>query len=374
MMDQEKSHSPTRILVADANPGARAFLQETLESEGFEVSVVPYGSHALELLHKEKYDIALVDLTLPDLNGFELCTQTKQQYTDLVTIIMSESASDAEKELHHESVDAWLPKPFNAGELLQVVNRYLRPAESSDLAPVTAPGSSGDEDKKRFFHEVAHQLKTPIAVLKEFAQLFQEGFGGDLTEKQGQYLEAIDNNIDRLLYLVDHIDQLSRVETGSWSIHLDQVDPAAVVKKVADNWRPVLEKSDSKLIEDVAEGLPPIEADILALEQVLFNMVDNARKYGPPGGTIILRCALSGEDHIDIEVEDQGVGIPEEEREAVFQPFNRLPEHQSSPGLGLGLTVARDLVQRMGGDLRLESGIEAGNRFCLQIRVAGTED
>ncbi|MFC1483525.1 ATP-binding protein [Candidatus Neomarinimicrobiota bacterium] len=374
MMDHEKSPSPTRVLVADANPGARAFLQETLESKGFEVSVVPYGSHALELLHKEKYDVALVDLTLPDLNGFELCTQTKQQYPDLVTIIMSESASDAEKDLHHESVDAWLPKPFNAGELLQVVNRYLQPVESSDQTPAAAPISNDDKDKNRFFHEVAHQLKTPIAVLKEFAQLFQEGFGGDLTEKQGQYLEAIDHNIDRLLYLVDHIDQLNRVETGSWSIRLDQVDPADVVKKVADNWRPVLEKSDSRLVEEVTEGLPPIEGDIRALEQVLFNMVDNARKYGPPGGTIILRCALSGDDHVCIEVEDQGVPIPDEQREAVFQPFKRLPEHQSSAGLGLGLTVARDLVQRMGGELRLESGIEAGNRFCLQIRVAGTAD
>jgi signal transduction histidine kinase len=374
MMDHGESHSPTRVLVADANPGARAFLQETFESEGFEVSVVPYGSHALELLHKENYDVALVDLTLPDLNGFELCTQSKQQYPDLVTIIMSESASDAEKELNHESVDAWLTKPFNAGELMQVVNRYLPPVESSDGAPVAAPGAGGDKDKNRFFHEVAHQLKTPIAVLKEFAQLFQEGFGGDLTEKQGQYLEAIDNNIDRLLYLVDHIDQLSRVETGSWSIRLDQVDPSAVVKKVADNWRPVLEKSDSRLVEDVTEGLPRIEVDILALEQVLFNMVDNARKYGPQGGTIILRCALSGDDHVCIEVEDQGVGIPEEEREAVFQPFNRLSEHQSSPGLGLGLTVARDLVQRMGGDLRIEPGGEAGNRFCVQIRVARTAD
>ena len=136
----------------------------------------------------------------------------------------------------------------------------------------------------------------------------------------------------------------------------------------------MLEKSGSKLVEEVAEGLPQIEADILALEQVLFNMVDNARKYGPPGGTITLRCATSGDDHVCIEVEDQGVGIPEEEREAVFQPFNRLPEHQSSPGLGLGLTVARDLVQRMGGELRLKPGIEAGNRFCLQIRVAGTAD
>ncbi|UCH10873.1 MAG: hybrid sensor histidine kinase/response regulator [Fidelibacterota bacterium] len=373
-MDHVDSQTSTRLLIVDANPGARAFLQETLESEGFEVSVVPYGSHALELLRKEKYDMALVDLALPDLSGYELCAQTKQQYPGLVTIIMSESVSGAEKDLHHESVDGWLAKPLNSGELMQVVNRYTRSFESSVRAPVAAPVSAIDEEKNRFFHEVAHQLKTPIAVLKEFAHLFKEGFGGDLTEKQGQYLEAIDQNIDRLLYLVDHIDQLSRVEMGSWSIRLDQVNPATVVKKVADSWRPLLEKGGFKLVEEVTEGLPKIEADILALEQVLFNMVDNARKYGPSGSTIILRCARSGDDHVCIEVEDQGVSIPEEEREAVFQPFSRLPEHQSSPGLGLGLTVARDLVQRMGGELRLESGIETGNRFCLQIRVAGTAD
>ena len=373
-MDHNDSPVPTRLLVVDANPGARAFLQETLEQEGILVSVVPYGSHALELLQKDTYSLALIDLALPDINGFELCTKIKQQYPDLVIVIMSESAADAEQDLRHDCVDAWLTKPFEAGELMRLVHRYSGQRESPEQAATAAAGASGDEDQNRFFHEVAHQLKTPIVVLKEFAHLFQEGFGGELTDKQGQYLEAIDSNIDRLLYLVDNIDQLSRTETGSWIIHPEKVDPAVVVKQVADSWRPVLTDGNFKLVEEIEADLPPIEVDILALEQVLFNMVDNARKYGPPGNSIILRCTRAGDEYVSLEVEDHGETIPEGDRETIFQAFRRLPEHKASPGLGLGLTVARDLVQRMGGDLLLEPGTKAGNRFCLRIRVADAPD
>ena len=373
-MEHTDSPAQTRLLVVDANPGARAFLQETLEQEGILVSVVPYGSHALELLQKDSYSLALIDLALPDINGFELCTQIKQQYPEMVIAIMTESAAEAEKDLRHDCVDAWLTKPLDAGELMRLVRRYSGQKETSEEAADVAAGGNGDEDQNRFFHEVAHQLKTPIVVLKEFAHLFQEGFGGDLTDKQGQYLEAIDSNIERLLYLVDNIDQLSRSETGSWIIRPEKVDPAAVMTQVADSWRPVLTEGNFKLVEEIDAGLPPIEVDILALEQVLFNMVDNARKYGPPGNSIILRCIRAGDEHVSLEVEDHGETIPEAEREAIFQAFRRLPEHKASPGLGLGLTVARDLVQRMGGDLLLEPGIEAGNRFCLRMRVADTPD
>lgn len=373
-MDHSDSPPPVHLLVVDANPGARAFLQETLEQEGILVSVVPYGSHALELLEKDRYSLALIDLALPDINGFELCTRIKQQYPDLVIAIMTESAAEAEKDLRHDCVDAWLSKPFKAGELMRLVHRYSGQKESPEQAAPTASDANGDEDQNRFFHEVAHQLKTPIVVLKEFAHLFQEGFGGDLTDKQGQYLEAIDRNIERLLYLVDNIDQLSRTETGSWIIRPEKVDPTAVMKQVAESWRPVLTEGNLELIEEFEAALPPIEVDMLALEQVIFNLVDNARKYGPPGNSIILRCIRTGDEHVSLEVEDHGETIPEGDREAIFQAFRRLPEHKASPGLGLGLTVARDLIQRMGGELLLEPGIEAGNRFCLRIRVADTPD
>ena len=112
-----------------------------------------------------------------------------------------------------------------------------------------------------------------------------------------------------------------------------------------------------------------MRADAAAVEQVLGNLIDNASKYCTPGTTVTLRCWLEGDQRVCFELENEGPGIPEEQREAVFQPFSRLPQHESLPGLGLGLTVALELAKRMDGDLLLDGGDQSGACFRLHLPV-----
>ncbi|UCH11035.1 MAG: HAMP domain-containing histidine kinase, partial [Fidelibacterota bacterium] len=276
-------------------------------------------------------------------------------------------------ELQRNRVDEYLNKPFSSDDLDPLMEKYGEPRPPEDPDQASQERLPLDEVRSRFFYEAGHQLKAPLAVLKEFAYLFQEGFGGDLSEKQQVYLDAIHKNIDRLLYLVDNIDKMSRLDSGSWLIRLEDADPGQIVRHVAESWQPILEGREQELTEDIADDLPQIKADASAVEQVLFNLIDNASKYGPPKEVVKLRCYRPDEHHVRIEVEDQGPGVPEDRRESIFQPFNRLPEHESAPGLGLGLAVAQGLIQRMGGELGLDTSDKPGSRFYVQFRVAGSD-
>ena len=369
MNNRSKTDRPVQILVVDDEPGIRDFLREFLIQKGYEVQVAGDGTQALASLRSRKFHLALIDLTLPDMSGLDVSRRAKEAHPNLATVLISGLALDSQDELQQNKVDEYLEKPIDSAELVHVLEKYSAPGQSKEPAQASQERSPLDEERSRFFYEAGHQLKAPIAVLKEFTYLFQEGFGGDLSEKQQQYLEAIHQNIDRLLYLVNNIEKMSCLDSGSWSIHLENEDPGQIVRHVAASWRPILKGRDLELAEEIADDLPPIRVDAAAVEQVLFNLIDNAGKYGPPKGVVRLRCYQPDEHHVRMEVEDQGSGVPEDQRASIFQPFTRLSEHETAPGLGLGLAVAQGLIQNMDGELGLDTSDKPGTRFYIHLPV-----
>ena len=358
------------ILVVDDEAGIRSYLSDFLATKGFEVQVAEDGAMALDILRRSEIHLAFVDLTLPDMSGVDIIKQAKQVVPDLVAVIMSGMPVESYEELVQHGVDDYITKPFTFEELTYLIEKCKKYIRTLHYREHFKKRLRVEQEKSNFFFEAGHQLKTPIAVLKEFTHLFREGFGGEMTDKQTQYLEAIDQNIDRLLYLVDNIENFNRVESGSWRIEIKAEEPEEIIRQVTTSWRPILQRHDLQLVEEVADNLPEVHADAAAVEQVLFNLVDNASKYSPAGSIITLRCFQPSDSFVCIEVEDQGSGIPEDKRDVIFQPFARLPEHESASGLGLGLTIAHSLMKRMKGDLWLDNSSKTGNRFRLQLQVA----
>ncbi|UCD37440.1 MAG: hybrid sensor histidine kinase/response regulator [Fidelibacterota bacterium] len=358
------------ILLVVAEPDERTHLEKLLNSAGHEVRTTASGAQAFELLAREQFHLALIDLALPDMKGLDVSQRAKQDWPELVTVLLSASPLEPQEEVIRHQADELMLKPVSANQLAFLTEKYGKYIQALLLARELQERLEVAEEKSNLFYEAGHQLKTPIAVLKEFAHLFRDAFGGEMSEKQSLYLEAIDQNIDRLLYLVDNIEQMSRLDRGSWSIRLEDSDLREIISQVASSWRPILQGHSLQLAEVLGADLPKVRTDAAALEQVLFNLVDNAVKYGPAESTVTLRCYQSNDRQVRIEVEDQGSDISEEQRELLFKPFARLQEHASAPGLGLGLSIARDLMERMGGELWLDTADKPGNRFCLHIPIA----
>lgn len=358
-----------QVLVVDDEAGSSEYLSGLLNVNDLGIQISNNGAEALEILRRSEIHLILANHNLPDMSGYDVVQQGKQINPDAVGIIISDAPISSYKKLIQHGVDDFVCRPFPFEALVYLIKKYSRYVQVLERNRHLNERLLTEQEKGNFFFEVGHQLKTPIAVLKEFSHLFQEGFGGEITEKQNLYLNAIDQNIQRLLYLVDNIEKMNKVERGSWTIRMSNIDPGEIVNQVTACWHPILQQRNYQLVEEIADHLPKVQADSSAVEQVLFNLVDNASKYSPAGSTITLRCFQLSDSCVCIDVEDQGRSIPEEKRKTVFQPFSRLPEHESVTGLGLGLTVAQGLMKRMGGNLQLDDSGKSGNRFRLHLNI-----
>ncbi len=228
------------------------------------------------------------------------------------------------------------------------------------------------EAQSAFFSTAVHELRLPMTSIMGYADLLLKGLGGPLTENQRRFLETIRANIDRLAGLVSDLLEISRIEAGRLRLRIEPVDLAEALAEAVERIRPEAEARGHRLAVAVAEGLPPVAADRERLVRILIKGLDNAVKYTPPGGEIQVR-ADGGAEGVVCEIQDTGIGIREEEQPSLFTPFWRSedPRVREVPGFGLSLTVARGVLQAMGGEIEIHSRPEAGTRLRLRFPPAG---
>lgn len=226
--------------------------------------------------------------------------------------------------------------------------------------------------KSIFMAGVSHELKTPLHAILGFAQVLLRQTHGPLQPRQSEYLQLIQKNGDHLLTLINDILDLSRIESGTVEITLQDVNITAVLDESARSLRPLADKKSLAIELRTGAEIPAVRADRGKLKQVVFNLLSNAIKFSPPGGQIQLLAELDEYgDEIRISVSDRGPGVPPEERERIFEPFVRLQPADAPDGTGLGLSIARRLVELHRGRIWVESATEGGSVFVFTLPVAG---
>ncbi len=355
------------ILAVDDEQYLLSFLVDILKMFKHDVVAVTSGEDALAALSETQFDLIMTDGNLEDTDGYTLSVKAKSIQPQIFTMVISGEQPDSVKELDSREIDVFLSKPFSIEDLKYHTNKFLRYRKNHYAGGKKGESESG---KDRFFAEVAHQLKSPAAVVKEFSHLFRHSFGGDLTDKQSLYLDAIDENTNRLLSLVNNIDNMSRIKSNGWVFDIEVENPAKIIESARLTWEPLLNQRNMKLVIAVPDEVPSIAVDRKCVEQILFNLFDNATKYGPEGSTVRIELVSPDDGSIAIHIIDEGPGISDLDHELIFRPYGRLPEHGASPGLGLGLAVAQNLARGMNGDLWVESNDGGGAKFCLSLPVS----
>lgn len=229
-----------------------------------------------------------------------------------------------------------------------------------------------DADRRgRFVSAVTHELRTPLTTFRMYAQMLRDGMAPPGAEKE--YLATLERESERLARVVESVLLYARLEEGRGGPRVEVLEAAALLDRVA----PVLERraAEGGLALRVGRALPAgarVEADPQAVEQVLLNLVDNACKYAAGGGGLGLDARVEG-GRLVMEVADGGPGIPPAEREAIFEPFRRLPRDEagSAGGAGLGLALARALARAQGGDLVAASREGPGAVFRVTLPTRG---
>lgn len=248
--------------------------------------------------------------------------------------------------------------PEEVRRLAQGFNRMAREVKASRQA------------QRDFVANVSHELKTPLTSIQGFAQAIMEGAASD-PEAQARAVRIIYEEATRMSRLVQDLLELARMDAGQLELRRAPVDVRALVESLAERMRLRADEASLRLTAQV-EGAPRVLADGDRLAQVLGNLVDNAIKHTPVGGEVCLsaqqRQTADGPT-VEIAVTDTGSGIPPEDLERIFQRFYQVDKSRSGrrAGWGLGLAIARELVEAMGGHIRAESVQGLGSRFTVTL-------
>ena len=229
-----------------------------------------------------------------------------------------------------------------------------------------------EERRKEFVANVSHELRTPLTNVRSYAETLRDANGDIPTDMANSFLDIIINETDRMTHIVQDLLTLSRLDSGQTELVLSRFAFADAISSVV-RANALAAKNHSHSLECGAlEDLPLIVGDRSRLEQVMMNIIGNAIKYTPDGGHIAV-SAGSTETEVWMEVRDDGIGIPEKDRDRIFDRFYRVDKARSreSGGTGLGLSIARELVQRHNGTLALAPHEGPGTTVRLTLPIAG---
>jgi signal transduction histidine kinase len=232
-----------------------------------------------------------------------------------------------------------------------------------------------DRLKSEFLAVVSHELQTPLTAIKGALELVLDDDTGGLSRVQRRFLETIERNSTRLVGLVGDLLDLSRLEAGRVELEPQALDTPSLVRGALSAVSNLFEARATHVHVDVPDSLPPILGDRRRVEQILTNLLANAAKYTPSGGTVEV-AAHSENGHVSVSVADNGPGVPEAERDIVFDKFyrGRDAQRRGEAGSGLGLAIVKSLVDLHGGSIRVEESIPRGARFVVELPRASEEE
>ena len=225
--------------------------------------------------------------------------------------------------------------------------------------------------KAEFLAVMSHELRTPLNAIAGYAELLSLGLSGPLNQKQSDAVTRIRTNQQHLLALIDDVLSFARIEAGNTPIKPEPLPVCEALGSLETLLRPNLVRQELTYIWNGCDPALMVRADPIKLRQILLNVLGNAIKFTPPGGRIELSARQSG-DRISICVSDTGIGIQAEKINRVFDPFfqGQSGTTREYPGVGLGLSIARDFARAMGGDIRVESAPNEGSTVTVDLASA----
>ncbi|MEI6828157.1 MAG: ATP-binding protein, partial [Desulfuromonadales bacterium] len=238
---------------------------------------------------------------------------------------------------------------------------------TAELEKVNARLVELDRLKSDFLSTVSHELRTPLTSIRSFSEILLRYDVGDV-EKRRKFVSIIHDEAERLTRMINDLLDLSRIEAGRLEMSPLELSLEPVFARAVDATQPLCAEKGISVFSSVEAGLPPVFADADRLHQVLTNLLANSVKFSPEGGAIKLRGIVK-DGYALISVEDAGPGIPPDRLEQIFERFHQVRDTQKSQplGTGLGLTISREIVEKMGGNIWAESELGSGAIFYFTV-------
>lgn len=369
---------PIKLLLVDDLAENLVALEALVRGEGREVFCAACGEQALSLMLDHEFALAILDVQMPGMNGFELAeTMRSTERTKRIPIIFVTAAG---RELNYAfrgyetgAVD-FLYKPLDPHTVRSKVNVFAE-LHRQRLALECAQAQLERAVRMRddFMSMVSHELRTPLNTMFLQAQLrrrFFEQPDPDVARLKAM-AERDERQIRSMIRLIDDMLDVSRLRTGRLGIALQPCDLVAIAARVIDSLAEQMHAGGLQVLLDAPAQLPLV-CDEFRIEQVLTNLLTNALRYGG-GRPVHVRVAPDNGAAL-VSVTDGGVGIAPEHHERIFAQFERADAARQAPGLGLGLYIAREIVAAHGGRIDLRSAPGQGSTFTVRLPLAPPAD
>jgi len=384
MLDTNKLKD-MKVLIVDDQSDNLKVLYNTLKPLGYDISLATTGQQAINHISEHRPDLILLDITLPDINGIDVCRKIKEyKETENIPVIFISActdSSDVVKGFNVGCVD-YIRKPFVETEVIARVQNHLtlqflhenlerRVVERTEqLEKAKVLAETANQAKTQFLSRMTHEFKTPLNSILGFSQLQEQQIIDSDTDNLVISREYIFNAGTHLLSLVENVLDLAHIENQQLKLILEKVDLDETIKAAINA---VKEQAEALSIEISYNPLPiNVIANKARLTQVFTNLLSNAIKFNYKQGLVNVEVKITEQEQVEVNIMDTGVGIAPEDTEHLFMPFTRLSyaEKQEIPGIGIGLSQSKYLVEEMNGNIDFHSQIGQGSVFSVRLTPA----
>jgi signal transduction histidine kinase len=387
------AEQPVIIYIEDNHDNQR-LVQRVLGARGYHVLIARDGVEGIALARDTAAVLVLVDIGVPGLDGYEIATRLRSMRhlddTPIVALTADVSPGARERALV-AGCDGYISKPIDPrqlpeqiGEFIEGKRDFLSPTVEHtmlrqynqkvverleqrvrELMTANIELREVDRLKSQFLASLSHELRTPLTSLIGYLDLLSNQTLGEMTDLQHEALDVVRRNVDNLSRQLNNLLYLHEYRSSQLSLGAVRLND--IVQQTLQGYKHKATQIGI-VLESRVETVAPIYADPLALELALTNLLDNAIKFTPPGGQVLL--SLRDEPtQVVVQISDTGVGIPTEELEKIFLPFHRVDASLASltPGNGIGLALVDHVIKAHGGTVTVQSEQDQGSTFTMTL-------
>ncbi|HEX5051257.1 MAG TPA: hybrid sensor histidine kinase/response regulator [Planctomycetota bacterium] len=339
---------------------------------------------ALLRLPEDPPDLVFLDYLLGARNGLQVLRELRQAGIEAPVILLTGNGDEnvAVQAMQAGAADYIVKTALSVNCLRRAANTALNQSDlqrklyqqREHLERSNEELLRRNEAIRGFHHLLSHELRGPTAAAMNSAELLLDGSFGELNEQQREFVTIIENSCQQILVQIQDLLDVSRMETGKLSLRRQPTDLASFVERTVKAVTPAAQSQAIQLECETAADLPELEVDRERIGQVLHNLLNNALKFTPPEGTIRVSLARDAAepDFVRISVEDTGCGIPQEHLPRLFERLYQVAESDARDkgGLGLGLSLCRDLIGLHGGRIGVDSAPNQGSTFWFLLPLA----
>jgi signal transduction histidine kinase len=374
-----------KVLIIEDEPDVRESYIDMLTMLGYEVDSADNGVSGLDKLNNNKFDIVITDLNMPRMNGLETLRHIKKKDIDTEVIVVTgfatiENAIGAMK----QGAFDYITKPVSMEHVKIVLNKCMQKIqarrENKKLRTLNAQLSELNELKDKFITITNHEMRTPLAVLKGYLDLMDMELEHQNNQDVNEYLQIISSTVDEMVEMIDDMHNLSNLHNSRIKTKMILVNSNELVTEIFNEMHALFKRRNVNLsIKNTSKDFFVL-ADRKELKRAIRELVQNALKFTNSDGKVSISVAhVSLNKQIFIAIADTGIGIPNDKLRLIFEPFYEVQDvmhHSTSKtgfmgsGIGVGLSLSKEIVESFGGEIVVESTPGKGSVFTIILPQA----